>query len=245
MIITLAIAGLFSSCSTNLYVPNTVNVPLLKEQGEVKLNITETDAQVAVGVTKHIGVMVNGFSKNYEGKEYFKHYGRLAEIGVGYYTPLKNKNLIFEAYGGAGMGKVDKTVTYMNWEKNKEFSNNFHATGYRYFVQPSIGYTNKYFDLAFTPRFTYLQYTRFTSMGFTEYDLMMEYLDNGKLTKSYFTFLEPALTLRAGYKWVKLQAQYGFLVKLGNQEIKAPSQFGSLGLVFDFARWNKKTSKTK
>lgn len=236
MIITSIVIGLFSSCSTNMYVSNTVNVPLLKEKGEVKLNVDENDAQAAVAVTDHLGIIANGFYKKYEGKDYFDHSGKLGEIGFGYFTPLKS-NWVFETYAGLGMGSVTKKVSYTNSE-NVVMTNSFNAHGAKAFIQPNIGYSTRYFDFALTPKFSFVKYTSFSYWGFSQEELKESYLDNNKLTKGFYTFAEPALTLRAGYRFLKIQAQYGLTLKLGNQEIAAPSQFGSVGLVFDFAKWH-------
>jgi len=233
--------ALLSSCSTNLYVPNSVNAPLLKEQGEIKGSIDESNLQLAVAVTDHVGIMANGFYKTYEGEEYYKHYGRLGEIGAGYFSPLKN-NLVFEAYAGGGMGFVSKKVTYTNSD-NAEVSNTFSAKGARAFIQPGIGYSNKYFDAAFTPRFTFVKYTHFSAGGFGEDELARDYLDKGRLLKGFYTFAEPAFTVRLGYKYLKLQGQYGLTMKLSGENIRYQSTFGSLGVVLDIAKWYNRPAK--
>ncbi|MCW3101681.1 MAG: hypothetical protein JWO09_121 [Bacteroidetes bacterium] len=231
---SIAAAALFSSCSTNLYVPNTVNAPLLQEKGEIKANFDETDLQVAVAVTDHVGVMANGYYRTYEGKEYFVHEGRMGELGLGYFTPLKN-HLVFETYIGGGMGSVNKKVTYTNYD-NAEVTNSFYAKGARAFIQPGIGYSNKYFDAAFTPRVSVVKYSRFTYSGFGEEELARDYLDKGRLLDGYYTFAEPAFTVRLGYKYLKLQAQYGLTMKLSGGDIRYQSTFGSIGVVLDIAK---------
>ncbi|MCW3071026.1 MAG: hypothetical protein JWO44_916 [Bacteroidetes bacterium] len=236
-------AGLFSSCSTNMYVPNTVNAPLLKEKGEIKASLDESNLQLAVAVTDHVGIIANGFYKTYEGKEYYSHSGHMGELGFGYFSPLKN-NLVFETYVGGGMGSVSKKVTYTNSD-NAEITNSFSAKGARAFIQPGIGYSNKYFDAAFTPRFTFVKYTRFSSTGFGEDELSGDYLDKGRILNGFYTFAEPAFTVRLGYKYLKLQGQYGLTMKLGGGNLRYQSMFGSLGIVLDIARWYNKPVKRK
>ncbi|HEX8517609.1 MAG TPA: hypothetical protein VF868_15535 [Bacteroidia bacterium] len=233
--ITSAVILGLSSCTTSTYVSNNVNTPLLKEQGEVKLTVDQNNLQVAVGVTDNIGLMVNGFSKSYQGKEYFKHNGKLGEIGLGYYLPFK-KNMIFETYAGVGAGNLEKKVSYTNHE-NTVITNSWDARGSKAFIQPSIGYCNKYIELAFTPRFSFVKYKKFNSIGFSEAELAADHLDNGKLTSGIFTFAEPALTLRFGYKFFKIQAQYGRTINIGRPEIAHGNDFGSIGFTFDIAKW--------
>jgi hypothetical protein len=234
LIISAAAVGL-SSCSTSLYVSNNVNVPLMREKGEVKVNVDQSNLQVAYAVSDHWGVMVNGFSRSYQGKEYFDHSGRLIEAGGGYFLPLR-ENVIFEAYAGGGMGKVDKKVTYTNAE-NRVITNTFNATGAKAFIQPSIGYGNKYFDIAFTPRFSYVKYLKFNSSGFSSEELAVDNLHQERLLKADHLFAEPALTLRAGYKFFKLQLQYGKTMNIGKSDIRYCPDFGSIGFVIDVAKW--------
>jgi hypothetical protein len=241
---TLALAGLFCSCSTNTYVSNTVNVPLFKEKGEIKANIDQNDLQVAVAIDDHWGVMANGFYKAYDGEEYYSHSGRLGELGLGYFTPLKNKNLIFETYVGGGMGSVSKKVTYTN-NDNAEITNSFNARGARAFIQPGIGYSNQYFDAAFSPRFSFVKYTRFSSTGFSQEELAKDYLENDRILNGFYTFAEPALTLRAGYRFIKLQGQYGLTMKMSGGNLRYQSMFGNIGLAFDIASWYSKPARKK
>src|SRR5688500_10546599 len=87
-----ATLAVFSSCSTTLYVANTVNAPLLKEKGEIKLNIDQNNIQAAVAVSDHLGIMANGFYRSYEGGNNYEHKGGLGEIGVGYFKTLNEKH---------------------------------------------------------------------------------------------------------------------------------------------------------
>src|SRR4051812_32632235 len=76
--------ALLSSCATTLYTTNAVNAPLLKEKGEVKINVTQNDLQAAVAVTDNIGIMANGYYENYDGSNNYRHGGGMGELGIGY-----------------------------------------------------------------------------------------------------------------------------------------------------------------
>lgn len=232
-------AGLFfGSCSTNMYVSNTVNAPLLKEKGEIKLNADMNNLQAAVAVSDHVGIMINGFYRDYSGSNNYIHKGGLAEIGIGYFKPLDDDPFVVEIFAGAGMGKVSKSEAITNGSEIRNAS--FEGNAAKVFIQPELGYTSRFFDLAFTPRFSFIQYTRFTSNNYTEAELAADYLDKERLTSTPFAFAEPAVTLRLGYKWLKLQTQYGLTVNIGGGNIRHPGSFSSLGLVVDIAQWYHK-----
>ncbi|HEX8517608.1 MAG TPA: hypothetical protein VF868_15530 [Bacteroidia bacterium] len=230
---------LASSCSTNMYVSNTVNAPLLKEKGEVKVNLDNSNAQIAVAVADHWGIMVNGFYKSYEKESKdFSHRGTLGELGFGYFKPFRN-NMVFEVYTGLGIGTIDKKQTYSTSD-NTVYWASYDAQGTKAFLQPGIGYAGRFFDVAFTPRLSFVKYTHFRAFGYTEEQLAEDYLNNDQLTSGIFTFAEPAFTVRGGYKFIKLQAQYGLTMNITQRNIKHPSNFASLGLVLDIAKWYKK-----
>jgi hypothetical protein len=230
-----AFSALLTSCTSNTYVSNTVNVPLLKEKGEVKLNVDQTNAQLAVGVGKHWGLMANAFYKKFEKNDNYIHEGTLGEIGYGYFKPYRN-NLVLEAYSGFGIGTVDHKQTFSTEENNPVWSS-YSAQGTKAFLQPSIGYCAKYFDLALTPRVSVVKYTHFNAYGYTNEQLALDYLDNDRITKGVFIFGEPAFTVRAGYKFIKVQGQYGLTINLSQEKIKQSYSFASVGLVIDIARW--------
>lgn len=225
----------FSSCTTTMYVPNTLNTPLLKERGEVKINVDANNLQVAAGISNHLGIMVNGFYKTYTGNNDYEHKGGLLEAGIGYFKPMENNPLVFETFAGVGIGKVSKTQQFTNGSESYTASFNSDAT--KFFLQPEIGYAGKIVDVAFSPRFSFVKYDNFRSSNYTEEQLKEDYLDNGRLTSPLFVFAEPTITARVGYKWIKLQAQYGLITNIGEGKIKSPDNFSSLGLVIDIAKW--------
>lgn len=240
-ILIFAFFGLLSSCSTSMYVSNAVNAPLLKEKGEVKASMDQNDVQVAVAVANHIGVMANGFCKIYQGPDGYKHDGRLGELGLGYFKAFKN-NLVFETYAGAGIGLVRKKNTFYSDDSALHIQS-FEAQGTKAFFQPGIGYCGRFFEAAFTPRFTYVKYTHFKSLGYSEEELAVDYIDHERILNDYFAFAEPAITLRTGFRFIKVQVQYGLTLDIGPQEIKHPRDFGNIGIVIDIAKWYNSADK--
>ncbi|MES2515074.1 MAG: hypothetical protein V4580_13065 [Bacteroidota bacterium] len=230
------IIALLSSCATTMYTTNAVNVPLLKEKGEVKINVTQNDLQAAVAVTDKIGIIANGFYKNYDGDNNYRHSGGMGEAGIGYL--LNRENLMIETYIGGGVGKVHKQQQFSNPD-NTTYMANFDANAAKGFIQSNFGLRSKYFDVALTPKFSFVKYSNFTYSNYTEGQLKDDYLNNNRVTDPLYVFAEPAITVRGGYKFIKLQAQYGLTVNLGGQSIRHTPDFASLGLVIDIAKWYK------
>src|ERR1043165_8168948 len=183
LILPAAAALLLSSCSTTLYVPNTVNAPLLKERGEVKVNVNSNEIQAAVAVSNHIGVMANGYYKDYKNGDY-QHKGGLGEAAIGWDKPMIEDPLVMEVFVGAGLGNVSKAQVFTTGSETRNAS--FDAKATRFFIQPEIGYAGKVFDVALTPRFTFLKYNEFSSQGYTTEELAEDYLNDGYLTSHMF-----------------------------------------------------------
>ena len=105
---------LFLSGCVSTYMPNTPNVPMFTEQGELsagghvslKGNIT---FNTAYAVSDHFAVMLNGSMLNSERRKMdFRH--NLIEAGAGYFTTFgANNNRVLEIYGGVGGGSSDRT----------------------------------------------------------------------------------------------------------------------------------------
>jgi hypothetical protein len=101
------------------------------------------------------------------------------------------------------------------------------------FIQPSIGFSSKYFDLELTPRVAYLSYT-------SQNDYRLDPTTEPNSPRQFFeenhnTFIfEPGIMVRGGIPGVKLEIQYNF------STIREPSdsyfvnnqEFVSVGLRF-------------
>ena len=219
----------FNSCKT-VYQPNTVNTPLFNNHGEFRAYVDPSNVHLAYAITDHIGVMANGFRVS-EGTDNnsIRGNGGLVEIGMGYYRPVNG--FIFETYAGGGMGKVK--FTEVRQEGSTTVVRNFSADGSRFFVQPSFGYAGKYFEAALTPRFAIGKFNNVQTNYTTQEQIDGKFYN---VNEPMWCFIEPALTLRGGYKWVKLQAQFGFSQKLNSQQLSYKSSFLNLGLIFDINR---------
>lgn len=206
-------ALLFTSCGV-MYTPSMQNVPLIQEKNELRATIGITDFQGAYSVTDNVAVMLNGYYNNGAGSIFNEDYyswdrqERTAghvEAGAGLFKKL-NDNTIVEVYGGFGMGN-NSLKNYRNDTSNviPTLNSSFKATNTRFFLQPSCGYTIENFDVAFSTRILFQKYSNAKATGYTTEDLYSDKLLN--IEDPIFVFLEPAITMRFGYKYVKFHAQ--------------------------------------
>lgn len=211
-------------CSPVYYVPNTQNVPVIKEKGQtnISFNINESEStegiefQGAYGLTDKIALQFNAdWVKSSD--ETSNGSGYLFEIGPGYYKNL-SKKFVFETYGLLGLGRLE-------YEENNTNYQNINANFFRIGVQPSISFASKYFIASLSSRFSNLNYN---SVNGNYYDV--EYL---KANNSQWLF-EPALTLQLGFENVKLQLQYQHSVNLTDPNFIQDFELFSIGLKVNF-----------
>jgi len=224
---------ILSSCKI-MYIPNTQNVPMLEEKGDIKLEIGNKDLQLAYGVTDHLGIMVNGYYNKNEWSvtsgtldNQYLSTRSLIEGGVGYYTTMGESGR-FEVYGGAGYGKVNYDYDLFDNGTLTE-SNTFGINMMRIFLQPAIGLQTDNIGFAFSTRLAGVNFSNIDTVGYSPTDLEAEGLH--ELEDDMFIFIEPALTLRFGIKYVQLQLQPYYNLQLAGPESINSRKFGfNMGL---------------
>ncbi len=179
---------ILSSCSP-LYVPNVANVPLLSNKGEFQASVyTGTagfDPQLSYAITDNIGVMVNASFANRKSdstSNFHKH--NFFEGGLGYYKPFSEFGK-FEVFGGFGYGKVQGSYISPLWQSSADISYS------RFFIQPAFGISREYIDVSFASRIVFVNFNQVVSQN------------------SYSIFMEPVITAKFGYKYVKAVFQFG------------------------------------
>lgn len=196
-------------CGQQYYTPNAVHQPMLTQKGEARLSgglalgdqTQGIDIQTAYAVSNKIGLMVNGFITNADGK-YDKRGGWLVEAGVGRYKKL-GKWGYADVYGGLGRGQVNNLIV------NDTLGNFISQSGIgfvRAFVQPSIGIHTTYFDMGFAVRCVGMRYSTFTRPEAPNYYNFVEYYS---ISQRGFIGYEPAIMLRGGFKRIQFQSQLG------------------------------------
>ncbi len=248
LLIVASILFMMIGCTHYYYVPPAQNVPLFKEKNEVRItaNISEdvgtgVDIQAAYAMTDKFAIMTNFSSvKDESDDDYGK--GNYFDLALGYYKPF-HKNLVFEIYGGFGSSTQNHKYGYYNGgSPGTEADLSF----VKFFLQPSFGYTSNGFDVAVTARLSNIIFREINnraSHGSAPYEEINLISQN----KSSLLF-EPSLTLRGGWKYVKVQAQTVYSKNLSHPELAFFTYRSSLGLTFAFAeRFKQKSrvSKTK
>lgn len=188
---------LINSCAP-AYIPNVVNVPLLSNQGEFQASlntgVSGFDPQFAYAITDYLGVMLNGsfVSRTNDPLQNF-HQHFAVESGAGYYTKIGN-NGRFEVFGGLGYSRLKADYSNNLWISRTD------VNSYKFFIQPAIGATTDIFDGSFATRL-----------------VMINLFQNQKSYTGYF--IEPVLTAKVGYKFVKVLMQAGFSLPINSEEL--------------------------
>jgi hypothetical protein len=173
------------------------------------------DAQAAWAISDNWAVQASHFyrwEKSTGGSDSLtlKYQRNLTELGIGYYMPVnENKNIFFQFFVGAGLGKFSFT------DKDK-FGYNFHEANItKIYLQPAMLFRSKgSFTNSISVRGSIINY-RNIKTSYSTSQLEDFKLDN--LTNRSKLFIEPAYTGSFGFKnlpAVRLEFQAGlsFLV---------------------------------
>lgn len=222
-------AGLFlASCNKYIYVPNTVNAPLLKEKYEFKGSLSPTNYQAAFAVADKVAIMANGQyvyrwnlndnnTKKNDDDLFLDKYtrGGVFEGAVGFFQPLdKKKRMVFDTYAGFGGGRFKTLDRAYDDEGSTGVVNDYQLTTRfsKFFIQPSIGFVHPVFEAVFSSRVSVLN---FYGMGAGEKAFAGQETQRAeflKISNGTHALLEPAFTFRVGYKYVKFQSQLSFML---------------------------------
>ena len=215
-----------------MYMPNAQNVPLMKEKGEIRANVGVSNYQGSYALTENIGLMLNGQYRNStftgESGSYNYEYSSsrwLVEGGGGYFKPLGEDGVV-EAYGGLGYGGVtfDRSSQDSSGGTQVNSTDRYNANMIKLFIQPAIGVTSEYADFAFSMRFVGAKFSSIDTIGYTEQDLINEQISG--VEKPFFAFIEPAITVRGGWKYVKFHTQFIYSHLLTKEELnRSPFNF--------------------
>ena len=241
IILLVIITGSAASCTHVYYAPNTANIPLLSEKGETRINtlgssgsvatINAAEFQAATALSHNVGIMFNTMfvsddeSNSDEGES---GNGSYAEFAAGLFKSFdKKKKGIVEIYAGSGFGTA----------------NNYYGEGLfskvsisKLFLQPAIGFKSKYFQIAFTPKVSFINWrvkkdNLLNYPGYFDYDKQdLDYIRQN----SNFIRLEPAVTLRGGWRNFKFHVGWSYSIP-NNQIMELTEIFmGSTGISFEF-----------
>lgn len=239
----------FASCSHEYYIPNVQKVPLFREKNEIHATLARgngddchtTEVQAAWSATDHIAVMASTLfiQNSYQNNS---ARGTYIEGAAGYYYPVHG-NRIFSVFTGVGYGYQEHR--YSNG--SIPFGDAYLST-MKYFIQPQFGLTTNGFDFAFSSRFCILNFFQIDNHirtdSLEQYDLIQQmYSDLENINQNRTTYLiEPAITVRGGWKYTKVQLQYTFTHMLNNKNLHFLDSNLSIGLYITIAKRFWKTT---
>ena len=234
-------AFIFESCAHVYYLPGNPNVPLFTEKYEFHGSLSTgggaitsgTDVQAALSLTNHIAVMTNFMSSKYSSNN--SNNGNMSkgtyfEGAAGYFKPFYEYG-VFEIYGGVGTGSQHHE--YDAWPGNI-YRGQADLSFAKAFIQPSLGVTFNAFDIALSSGFSRLNFKR---MDNSVDPNSMYYDDLDMIASNRISFLfEPAITVRGGWKFVKIQLQYLLSLNLTNNYLNFEPGKLSVGIYISLSK---------
>ncbi|WP_207533228.1 hypothetical protein [Desertivirga arenae] len=237
---------LFSSgCNHYYYAPSSNFTPLFTEKDELSFNLHDSlgwehaggEFQGAWAFGKHTAVMASIFSataeegtvetsNTTEGNE-SKDWGdgTYYEGAFGYFTALTKgesyRKGVFEIYGGVGKGNVTNSFGLY-----RTIENSFTKV----FVQPSLGYKSKVFDLAFSGKLS------FVDIGFKGssrgYPSLESDLNDLQFVQAHPKSLmwEPGLVAELGWLPIKVKMQLTRSINLTYSEYPQDNFIFAIGV---------------
>jgi hypothetical protein len=192
---------LLQSCETYFYYPTQQNVLQFSKKSDAQCSIVigdyESSTTLGYAFTNNIAFITNfrkftapEYNSNTSSKKNPK--SNLFENEIVLFKKF-NTDIIAACNIGFASGRISNEY---EWDT---------ISIIRQFIQPSLGYKNKFFDFALSSRFSRVKYEESTNMY--------------NVSKSPFFFAEPAITVGLGYKNIKLRCQKTYIQKLNPQEL--------------------------
>ncbi|HOY96351.1 MAG TPA: hypothetical protein PK509_11480 [Catalimonadaceae bacterium] len=225
---------LFQACSPKYYVPNVQNVPMITQKGQfngsVAGNDHQFDLQGAYGLSRNAALQINSawYMPNNNGDG--DGSGGLLEAGVGYFRNPETW-FMWDVYGLLGLGAMKNEFPASAAEypgTTGKISANLIRAG----IQPSLNLYSKYFSVSLSSRVVGLQYTNIRGDLIFSSENQPQYLRNNQTQ----LLVEPALTLRAGIKKLKIQLQILRSINVFDEGFRQDKALLSIGLNFNFAK---------
>ncbi len=241
------IVFLLASCSSLYYAPNAPNVPLFQEKNEFSAaasfslgdEIKSIQVQTAYAIDSMMAIQINGMysirDKNF--------YGNYLEGAYGFFGNV-SENWVLEAYFGYGVGNVYREYQTPYCSTTTKAEQGFKANFNKLFFRPSIGYTHKGFEFAFTYGLSVLSFTSVSLTNPSNISTQVNYACNTnnlhEVRNSTYSLTEPAVTFRFGERrGVKFQTQFGVSKILFSKEYE-PKIYANIGINI---KLNMKSSK--
>lgn len=189
------ICGLMTGC--NIYFPQVVDLPMLEQQGDLRLDasadifVVGGRATATYAVTNHFGIQASGILSTL---------GWASQGAAGFYTTRGHQ--IYEIYAGFSGGESSRSGIF-----NMRTWGDFNT----YFLQADYGWTrlaNNHIDLGFGLKSGYIEGTYWVQRD----DNLPNHYPQSSL------FIEPTLTFRVGWQHLKFTLGAGLsFMPISNQ----------------------------
>ncbi len=202
-----------TACSKYIYVPNSVNVPMLHEKGDVRVVASysqgdgfsdkrqQSEFQIAHAVSHNTALLFNAMHYSGQGTwttnstNPFSNAtntlsigkGSLVEFGAGKFYNLYidgKKGIVNEWYGGIGLGSINLQERSVELQKIAFIQTNYS----RIFAQTSLGFRTKNMEIAYAPRLSWMHYSSVqTNMNIKDLDFVDK---NGSGNQTHLNIVE-------------------------------------------------------
>lgn len=241
-LVFLTVLAMGASCSPVLYGTQGQNVPLLQSEKDVHLSggVSATDesegqfVQGAIAITERMGIMGSYYTFKKDGGGWNAR-AEYSEFAVGRIIPMESSKWLVEVYAGMGYASIE----------------NFHEGDYidvkysKFFIQPSLGYVGRWWELALTSRIAHVKYGNHSYQFVSSSDQLSA--ERFFEAKDRSLVLEPGITLRVGPPYLKLQLQYVSTSFQYEDEMLdlVDENFLSVGLAFNWRKYEKRDRSKK
>jgi hypothetical protein len=194
LITSILFIAFFMSCTPPVYLPNSLNIPLLTEKDEFNIGLNGSsggyDLQTSRAISGNVGLMVNGtYLSDSWSDNYRRH--KFAEFGIGRFSH-PDKYLVGEIYIGGGVGSNSLKEDLIFDSEDARVSANY----IRLFIQGAFGAYTEGFEGGFSMRMCYVN---FYKINYSNIDFLR--------TKILF---EPIVFFRFGPPVIQFETQFGF-----------------------------------
>lgn len=255
-----------SSCFTQhyYYSQNTQQVPLFKEKNEAQLlgNLSVGDAtsaqniQTAYSITDKFAVMgswmnfKNSKETKINGVSLASWNGQYYDAAFGYFKDFK-KYGVFEIYGGLGTASqhhsyseevLDTTYSFFVFQNSTVVNRGTADIHFnKFYIQSQYGLSYNNFDLALSVRLSNIYYSTVHNQ-ITKGYIAFNDVESLRHNRNYF-LVEPGITIRFGWKYVKMQIQYSYSGLLSSHNLSIDNYYVSFGLNIAIAKRFKNSQK--
>lgn len=227
------IAAGLSACVPSLYSPNQLQTPMLREAGEFQATAGNGNVTAAVAVTDNVHLHGGAYydQADITGPNQTRQNSQkwLAEAGLGVGGGIGLEDLRWELLAGGGYGR--SWAYTIDDPEGRAFDSRL-ARGY---LQPNLGFVTPFFELIGSARLSGVRFLDFSASGFGN---LTWGLTEENVSARTWLFLEPSVTVKLGYRWIKLYAQPVWTLKLNPEEVRHRPFNLYVGVSIDLAKWH-------